>query len=227
LKGAVRNVSRAALARRFVLAEREARIGDRRLTLLLPHDVEALLDEEAFAADERLPYWADLWPSAVVLAGVLAQERGGGRPLLELGCGLGLVSIGAMLAGYATLATDYYDDALRFTAVNARTALGRAPAVRLVNWRALPADLGRFARVVAADVLYEKEYGALVPRVIDRTLARDGLATVADPGRSAAPDFVRQCEALGLGVAARPPIPYREGSIRQRIQLYDVRRVRE
>ena len=199
-------------------------VAGRRLTLIHPHDVEALLDEDAFAEDERLPYWADLWPSAMVLAKVVAGERGAGQPLLELGCGLGLVSIAAMLAGYATLATDYYDDALLFTTVNARAALGRAPAVRLVNWRALPDDLGRFARVLAADVLYEREYGALVAGVLAKTLARDGTATVADPGRAAAPAFVEQCETLGMQVTERTAVAFVEGKIRQRIQLYDVRR---
>ena len=224
MSGSAARATRAALARRFVLAERDVMVAGQRLTLIHPHDVEALLDEDAFAEDERLPYWADLWPSAMVLAKVVADERGAGQPLLELGCGLGMVSIAAMLAGYATLATDYYDDALLFTAVNARAALGRAPAVRLVNWRSLPDDLGRFTRVLAADVLYEREYGALVAGVLAKTLARDGMATVADPGRAAAPAFVEQCEALGMLVAKRKAVAFVEGKIRQRIQLYDVRR---
>ena len=219
-----REDTRATLARRFVLAERDVQVGDRSLTLILPHDVEALLDEEAFAVDERLPYWADLWPSAIVLARVVAKETGDGCALLELGCGLGLVSMAAQLAGYSTLATDYYADALRFTTVNARRNLGRAPAVRLVNWRVLPENLGRFARVVAADVLYERDYGQLVARVLSRTLEPEGMATVADPGRTAATAFVSHCEALGLSVHARRKIRFEEGSIRQMIQLYDVRR---
>src|SRR5690606_8354917 len=99
------------------------------------------------------------------LASHLVRERGNGRTLLELGCGLGLVTVSAMLAGYDVLATDYYDDALLFAAENARRAVGRAPAVRMVNWRDLPDDLGTFERIVAADVLYENEYGPLVAEV--------------------------------------------------------------
>lgn len=121
------------------------------------------------------------------------------------------------------LATDYYEDALRFTRVNARRALRRVPGLRLVDWRSLPEDLGTFARVVAADVLYESAYGPLVADVLARTLARHGHATIADPGRAAAPEFVRRCEALGMRVDAGEPLPYQEGTIRQRIRLYDVR----
>ena len=45
--------------------------------------------------DERLPYWTELWPSSVALAGWLAarQEEIAGRVCLDLGCGLGLTAL--------------------------------------------------------------------------------------------------------------------------------------
>jgi hypothetical protein len=33
------------------------------LDLLRPESPESLIDEEAFADDEFLPYWAELWPA--------------------------------------------------------------------------------------------------------------------------------------------------------------------
>jgi len=206
-----------------VLAGCDVPLGGRTVSLVCPRSAEELIDEDAFARDERLPYWADLWPSARVLAARLVVERGRGRTLMELGCGLGLVTIAALRAGYDVLATDYYEDALRFTRANARRAVHRVPEVRLVDWRSLPQGLGTFARVVAADVLYESAYGPLVAEVLARTLARHGHATIADPGRAAAPEFVRRCQALGMRVDAGEPVRYEEGTIRQRIQLYDVR----
>lgn len=212
-----------AIARRFVVAEQVVRVGDRDVSLIKPRNADDLISEADYVLDERLPYWADLWPSAIALATSLAPEDGAGRRLLELGCGLGLVTVAAMLAGYDVLSTDYYDDALVFTAENARRATGRAPAVRMVNWRALPDDLGRYARVVAADVLYEKEYGPLMAEVVAGVLARGGLATIADPGRMAVPAFVARCQALGLVVDDRRVVPFEEGTIRQTIRLYDIR----
>ena len=212
-----------AIARRFVIAEQVVRIGDRDVSLVKPRNADDLISEADYVLDERLPYWADLWPSSIALATKLAQENGAGRSLLELGCGLGLVTVAAMVAGFDVLSTDYYEDALVFTAENARRAVGRAPAVRMVNWRAMPDDLGQHARVVAADVLYEKEYGPLMAEVVARALARGGLATIADPGRMAAPAFVARCEALGLEVDARREVPFEEGPIRQTIRMYDVR----
>jgi predicted nicotinamide N-methyase len=212
-----------ALAHRFVLAEQDVRVGDHLVSLLKPRNPDDLISEADFVRDERLPYWADLWPSSIVLANHVAQERGAGRSLLELGCGLGLVTVAAMLAGYDVLSTDYYEDALLFAAENARRTIGSAPAVRMVNWRGLPDDLGTYERLLAADVLYEGEYGPLVAEVLARVLAPSGRATIADPGRVAAAEFVSRCEALGLHVDAQLEIPFDEGAIHQRIRLYDVR----
>ena len=213
---------RAELARRFVLATERVSIGAVRVELMRPRDPEALIDENEFARDERLPYWADLWPSARVLASDLVKMRGGGHRLLELGCGLGLVTIAAMHAGFEVLASDYYEDALRFTRANARTALGREPATRLLDWRSLPDDLGRFDVVAAADVLYERAYGDLVASVIARTLAKDGTALIADPGRVAASAFVEACEREGLQVVGTEVRSYHAGTVRQRIAIYAV-----
>ena len=49
----------------------------------------------------------------------LARTHGRGQRLLEIGCGLGLVSLVAVAAGFDVLASDYFEPALEFTAVNA------------------------------------------------------------------------------------------------------------
>ncbi len=213
----------AEVERRFVLIEHEVPLGRMTVRLRGPRSAEELIDEEDFVRDERMPYWAELWPSARVMAAHVAKENGSDERLLELGCGLGLITIAALSAGYSVLATDYYADALLFTRVNTHDALGRVPRTRLVDWRDVPDDLGRFPRVVAADVLYEREYASLVAEVLARTLAAGGHATIADPGRSAAPEFVRRCAELDLRVDSPRPVPYEDGAIRQRIQLYEIR----
>lgn len=211
---------RKELGRRFRTVETTLPVGGRELTLLHPASAEDLIDEAEFEQDERLPYWADIWPSARILAAHVAQARGGGRTLLELGCGAGLVATIAALAGFNVCATDYYEDALRFTTVNVAEHVGRPPVTRLVDWRQLPTDLGRFDYVVGSDVLYERAYGPLVARAIDTTLKRTGEAIIADPGRIAAEEFIRDAGRRGLRLAAREEVPFVEGAIRQRITLY-------
>lgn len=175
-----------------------------------PRDPDDLISEADFVRDERLPYWADLWPSAIVLASYIeerlrvaktegAATGGGAVPrAFELGCGLGLVTVAATRAGYQVTATDYYEDALLFAARNTQRATGQMPDVRMVDWRALPADLGRADLVLAADVLYEKDYGPLVAQVIKRLLAPDGRAFIADQGRLAMGSFLAEAESIGL-----------------------------
>jgi predicted nicotinamide N-methyase len=194
------------------------------VTLLHPADPEDLIDEEEFERDERLPYWADVWPSARVLAEHLVGERGRGRSLLELGCGAGLVATAAALAGFRVCATDYYEDALRFTTLNVAANASCLPVTRLVDWRTLPTDLGRFDMVVGSDVLYERAYGQLVARAIDVLLARGGEAVIADPGRIAAGQFVKDAGERGLFISEQERVPFADGSIRQQINLYRLRR---
>jgi predicted nicotinamide N-methyase len=212
-----------SLRRRFRVVESEVTVAGDTYTLLHPASAEDLIDESDFERDERLPYWADLWPSSHVLASAVRTMDGGGRRLVELGCGAGLVACAAARAGFAVTATDYYLDALRFTAVNAWRASARAIDTRLVDWRALPDDLPRADLVVAADVLYERPYGGLVARAIAATLAPDGTALLADPGRIAAADFDREAAALGLRVEHLSRTEFHTGVATQRI---DIRRMR-
>jgi ETFB lysine methyltransferase len=226
------DISAAALARalenEFTTAMEPVSMGTWQVELLRPRNSDDLISEADFVRDERLPYWADLWPAARVLAAALAERRPpsrGPRPrLLELGCGLGLATIAALRAGYDVVATDYYADALRFTRANAWRAVGRLPRTRLVDWREFPTDLGRFDRVIASDVLYEHSYAPLIATAIDRTLARTGAAVIADPGRIAAPAFLEGLPAHGLVLSATEVRPYDEGAVHQQISLYTVRR---
>ena len=57
-----------SLRRRFELTSTQVTVGDCQYDLLRPRSVDELISEEDFAIDERIPYWADGWPSARVLA---------------------------------------------------------------------------------------------------------------------------------------------------------------
>ncbi len=161
--------------------------------LISPGNQEELLDDPQvmarFEEDEYLPYWGQLWPAAVMLADhILLHERGDDRPALEIGCGLGLVSMAARAAGWDTLATDYDEDALRFTRHNAEANGVEGLRVRFLDWRR-PDLPGRFARIFASDVLYERRNHQPVADFIARHLNSDGYALVCDPNRKIARDF--------------------------------------
>ena len=213
---------RADLERRFRTATRVVQLGGREIALLSPANADDLISEDDYVRDERLPYWADLWPSAEILAAEVRTMRLAGQRVLELGCGMGLVAVAAALAGAELTATDYYDDAILFARLNVAEATGRTIATRMVDWSQMPADLGRFDVVLASDVLYEPRYAAMVAGAIAATLARGGEAIVADPGRIALPSFREECASLGLTTEGDAR-PYAEGEIRQTITLWKVR----
>jgi len=166
-------------------------LGWRDVRVLRPRDGDALLSEEAFEQEEFLPYWAELWPSARVLAAHVAARALRGARTLELGCGLGLPSIAAALAGGRVLATDWSPDAVRATAANAERN-GVELETLECSWAEPDAIVDRapWPLVLASDVLYERrnveQLLDLLPRLVDET----GLVLLADPGRVPAERFL-------------------------------------
>ena len=213
---------RADLIRKFRTVNRALRIAERDVTVLSPANADDLISEDDYVLDERLPYWADLWPSAQILANEVAIMRLSGLRVLELGCGLGVVAIGATMAGAQVTATDYYEDSLLFARLNVAEATGQSIATRMVDWTGMPTDLGRFDVVLASDVLYEHRYASLVADAIAKTLVRGGEAIVADPGRIALDEFREECSDRGLA-SEGDPRPYVEGEIKQTITLWKLR----
>jgi ETFB lysine methyltransferase len=212
-----------SLLQRFRTTTTTLTIAGRAIEILHPANADDLIDPKAFDRDERLPYWADLWPSGRVLGESLLAEKGTGRRLIELGCGAGLVAVCAAFAGYEVTATDYYDDALEFTRVNVFRNTGRTVATRMVDWRALPTDLARFDRVIGSDLLYEMSYAPLIAQAIRATLASGGTATIADPGRVGREKFLEDAVALGLVFDSREDVPFVDGVIRQTVALLSAR----
>ena len=101
-----------ALTRRFRTSVEDATVDARTFSILKPANSDDLIREEDFVKDERLPYWADVWQSSIILAGKLLELKGHGKTALELGCGVGLSTLAATSAGFDVLSTDYYEDAL-------------------------------------------------------------------------------------------------------------------
>jgi predicted nicotinamide N-methyase len=211
-----------ALTRRFRTSVEDATIDAHTFSILKPANSDDLIREEDFVKDERLPYWADVWPSSIILAGKLLELEGHGKNALELGCGVGLSTLAATSAGFDVLSTDYYEDALDVTRANVFRNLGTIARTRLVDWRHLPVDLGTFDLVFASDVLYEKEYAELLPVLLRGLLAPGGMALIADPGRVAAPVFVEACATHGLEIRQKETRPFEAAGIKQKIDLYEI-----
>lgn len=165
----------------------------RDLRILRPRDSEALLDEHAFEHEEFLPYWAELWPSSLALARTIAGRALHGARTLELGCGLGLPSIAAALAGGRVLATDWSPAAIDMATVNAERN-DAAIETLVCSWTE-PAPLlerAPFDLILAADVLYEERN---VDALLDLLPRLGADVWLADPGRKPAERFLAAAAA--------------------------------
>ncbi|MDP9400607.1 MAG: methyltransferase domain-containing protein [Actinomycetota bacterium] len=173
------------------LVEETVAVRGREVRLLRPRDSEALLDEDAFEHEEYLPYWAELWPSALALADAVAARALRGARTLELGCGLGLPSVAAALAGGRALATDWSTDALAFVRRNAERNGVRVETERCA-WAQAEGLVARgpWDLVLASDVLYERrnvdELLALLPELVGQR----GEVWLTDPGRAPSEAFL-------------------------------------
>ena len=201
--------------------------GDLSLRILLPRSADELIDEEAFNRDERLPYWADLWPSAKALARWLIDEHpphsNGEKPLriIEVGCGAtALASLVLAIRGFETLATDYEPEALQLAEYNARRNGVADPEAmpqsgirgetgrlrtRLMDWRNVPDDLAQgengdagFDLVLGADLMYEQRNAIALADCVSEIIARAGRMILADPGRRYLSEFQTRMKQRGF-----------------------------
>ncbi len=162
------------------------RLPDLDLTVAVPRSAEELIDETEYADNERLPYWAELWPSGRVLAELLAKRDLGNMRVIELGCGVGLPSIVATARGASVLATDWYAEALVAARGNARFTLCADLSVAHLDWLdPSPAvlELAPFDLVIGADLLYEQRNGDALARLLPRLVTPASEVIVTDPRR--------------------------------------------
>ena len=172
-------------------------IQDRQLKVAAAENTDELLDAIIAAGpqspayqDERLPYWAEVWPAAVALAShVLAgQAATQASRVLEIGCGLGLAGLAAMAKGACVLFTDYQQDALMFVGLNGLINFGRTPAAAVMDWRK-PTLRQRFDVVLASDVAYERRSFAPLVEAFGALVEPDGVVLLSEPHRAVAKDF--------------------------------------
>jgi predicted nicotinamide N-methyase len=168
------------------------------IELARPRDAEALLSDESFEHEEFLPYWAELWASAVALAHDVSLRSLRGKRTLELGCGLGLPSIAAARSGGRVLATDWSPDAVLATAANAARNDVRVETLEC-SWASPEAivERGPWDLVLASDVLYERRNANLLLRLLPQLVDAHGLVLIADPQRAAAARFLERVESEG------------------------------
>ncbi|MDV3350845.1 methyltransferase domain-containing protein [Leptothoe sp. LEGE 181152] len=176
--------------------------------LVLPTSIDALLDHpatyKAFAQDEYMPYWAELWPSALMLGQALGQHVWpADTRVLEVGCGLGLSGLVALALGMEVIFTDYDVAALDFAARNARLNGFEQFHTMPLDWRCPPEGL-RVPLMLAADVIYEVRNISPLIRLMKVVLEPGGECWLSDPDRPHKEEFQSALMSNGFEFEVRP-----------------------
>jgi predicted nicotinamide N-methyase len=159
----------------------------RTFIIMRPSESDRLLDHpsirSAFAADEYMPYWADLWPAARMLAKAILRETWTpGQRALEVGCGLGLPGIAALAMDLHVTFSDYDATALRFAADNARANGFHSFDTLQMDWR-YPPEVVQFPVILASDLIYEMRNVAPLVALIKKLLEPGGVCLLTDQDR--------------------------------------------
>lgn len=153
-----------------------------------PANLEALWDamtDEEFGDDERLPYWVELWPASIALAGWLAQQHDEikGAVCIDMGCGLGLTAMAASSLGAKVIAMDYEPDALVYARKNAAANAVPQPLWTAMDWRRPAIAPGSARYIWGGDIMYERRFVDPVLRFIRHALTPGGTVWMAEPNR--------------------------------------------
>jgi len=151
--------------------------------------------------DERIPYWADLWPSAIGLSEhlILSKNISEKTTVHEMGCGLGLPGIVAGKFGAQVLFTDYLDEALDFAKQNWNLNNNIPATFQKLDWRNLDTDL-KADLLLASDVAYERRAFEFLPKAFKALTKPGGTIIVSEPNRLYAQEFFDSISFLGFTV---------------------------
>jgi predicted nicotinamide N-methyase len=195
-----------------------------------PDGSDRLLDHpqvrSTFAQDEFLPYWADLWPAARMLAKVILRENWPpNTPVLEIGCGLGLPGIAALARGLHVTFSDCDPTALHFAARNARLNGFSDFQLLRMDWRSPPTDL-QTPLLLASDLIYEARNVEPIVALMRRVLTPDGACLLTDQDRPHSATLRETLAREGLEFTTRVLHAGEPGGRRFRGTLYRIRRAK-
>jgi ETFB lysine methyltransferase len=193
---------RGMLEASFPLQQFALQVGEITLSVTTAEDMQELINritEEEFIKDERFPYWAEVWHSAIAL-GEYLQERPDlvrGKHAHEIGCGLGVPGMIAASLGARVSFSDYEEPARRLVELNyLSNALPQPTDIFHLDFREPPQRT--WDVILSSDVIYERRFVEPLATCLDAITAPDGIILLAEPDRDIAVPFFHRLKDLGF-----------------------------
>jgi len=165
----------------------EVVINGKKFSILLPRYLDQFINATDVLHD--FPLWAKIWKASWVLSGYLAElPPDVNQRLLEIGAGVGLVSIVATTFGHQITMTEYNSDALNFARANA--CLNNCPdlPIKKLDWNH-PRIKDQFDLIVAAEVIYDEASFPPLIRLFKSNLKPGGEIILASEIRASGKDL--------------------------------------
>ncbi len=194
-----------------------------------PADREKAIDDviEKYAVSDKIPFWIEVWPSAIVLAEyILDSDEFYGKKALELGCGLGLTSIALGFKNALVTATDYEMMALQYARRNYIRNIGDEGNAKFVylDWRH-PFLSEKFDFVIGADIIYERDLFPDIINVLKLAMGLNSVCYIADPNRRTSFEFfeILKNEPFEFETVLKKGITYR--SSKSVVLIYRIKKI--
>lgn len=182
-----------------------------------------LPDSDPAVKDEQIPYWAEVWPSAIALSEFLLEhpDTVAGKQVVEIGCGLGLPGIAAGKMTDRVLLTDYLETPLRLAEHNWRLNHSSPCDTRLLDWRSGVEEMNADV-IVASDIAYERRMFGPLMTFFDNRVHSGATVIISEPDRHFARDFFRSLHQRGWQTEQIESRVHRKG-IDYRINIHVLR----
>jgi len=172
----------------------ELMINGRLFKILVPKNVLKFINPQDVM--HEFPLWAKIWQASWVLAGYLAEMPVAAKKnFLEIGGGMGLVSIVAASFGHRITMTEYNPDALQFSHANALINECPQLSIQELDWNH-PRLAGQFDYIVASEISYREEDIQPLLMLFQNSLKTGGEVILAGEMRKLSKDFYKTLETL-------------------------------
>ena len=169
-------------------------VAGRKYHILLPKNIFDFINPDD--ALREFPLWAKIWQASWVLSSYLAEmPKVAEKKFLEIGAGLGLVSIVAANCGHRITMTELNPDALQFARANAH--LNGCPDLNIMelDWNR-PQLREQFDYIVASEISYREEDLQPLLHLFEDYLKSDGEVILAGEMRRMSRDFYKKLETI-------------------------------